>query len=239
MKVVSNTVYTISDKDGRVLEVANFNFDNGAAVQLWDNAKEDSQKWLIVEVAEGLYKIQNKLTGKVLDVMMSGAENGTWLHQWDYIGKDNQLWTVEETAKGVKFRSKLSDKPFETIGYSANGARLQIWEDRDGDAQVWYLKEVKETKAPAKQATKTAVAKAEKAVKAVTSKVKKAVKADTVKVEKDVKTVEKAVEAKAVEAVKTVKPDVAKTEAKAEKVVKEIKADIKAAAKPTKTKASK
>ena len=28
---------------------------SGAAVQLWDNVKEDSQIWLLVEVAEGLY----------------------------------------------------------------------------------------------------------------------------------------------------------------------------------------
>ena len=34
-----------------------FNTASGAAVQLWDNVKEDSQIWLLVEVAEGLYKL--------------------------------------------------------------------------------------------------------------------------------------------------------------------------------------
>ena len=81
-----------------MLEVADFNPASGAAVQLWDNVKEDSQIWLLVEVAEGLYKLENKLTGKVLDVINAGSQNGAWLHQWDYIGKDNQLWTLEPAA---------------------------------------------------------------------------------------------------------------------------------------------
>ena len=88
-KPVSNVCYQIAAKNGRVLEVADFNTASGAAVQLWDNVKEDSQIWLLVEVAEGLYKLENKLTGKVLDVINAGSQNGAWLHQWDYIGKDN------------------------------------------------------------------------------------------------------------------------------------------------------
>lgn len=75
-KPVSNVCYQIAAKNGRVLEVADFNTASGAAVQLWDNVKEDSQIWLLVEVAEGLYKLENKLTGKVLDVINAGSQNG-------------------------------------------------------------------------------------------------------------------------------------------------------------------
>ena len=56
-KPVSNVCYQIAAKNGRVLEVADFNTASGAAVQLWDNVKEDSQIWLLVEVAEGLYQL--------------------------------------------------------------------------------------------------------------------------------------------------------------------------------------
>ena len=44
--VSSNTVYTISAKDGRVLEVAGLAQHAGAAVQLWENAGSASQQWL-------------------------------------------------------------------------------------------------------------------------------------------------------------------------------------------------
>ena len=124
-KPVSNVCYQIAAKNGRVLEVADFNTASGAAVQLWDNVKEDSQIWLLVEVAEGLYKLENKLTGKVLDVINAGSQNGAWLHQWDYIGKDNQLWTLEPAADGRwKVRSKLSGRVLDIVGMSQeNGAR--------------------------------------------------------------------------------------------------------------------
>ena len=81
-----------------MLEVADFNTASGAAVQLWDNVKEDSQIWLLVEVAEGLYKLENKLTGKVLDVINAGSQNGAWLHQWDYIGTD----IIQDDSAGGK-----------------------------------------------------------------------------------------------------------------------------------------
>ena len=48
-KPVSNVCYQIAAKNGRVLEVADFNTASGAAVQLWDNVKEDSQIWLSME----------------------------------------------------------------------------------------------------------------------------------------------------------------------------------------------
>ena len=100
-KIVSNTYVTIAARDGRVLEVADFSHDSGALVQLWADAGEDSQRWVAVEVAEGLYKLENKLTGKVLDVIASGADNGAWVHQWDYLGKDNQLWELVPAGKGL------------------------------------------------------------------------------------------------------------------------------------------
>ena len=101
-KPVSNVCYQIAAKNGRVLEVADFNTASGAAVQLWDNVKEDSQIWLLVEVAEGLYKLENKLTGKVLDVINAGSQNGAWLHQWDYIGRTTSSgrWSRRRTAAG-------------------------------------------------------------------------------------------------------------------------------------------
>ena len=81
-------------------------------------------------MAEGLYKLENKLTGKVLDVIASGADNGAWVHQWDYLGKDNQLWELVPAGKGLyKIKSKLSGKVLDIVDMSAeNGAHVQIWD---------------------------------------------------------------------------------------------------------------
>ena len=122
-KPVSNTCYTIAAKDGRVLEVADFDYASGAAVQLWENTGVDSQKWLVIEVAEGVYKLENKLTGKVLDVAEAGTENGCWIHQWDYIGKDNQLWQFVAVRGGYKLVSKASGKVLDIVDMSTENGR--------------------------------------------------------------------------------------------------------------------
>ncbi|MEG1446270.1 MAG: RICIN domain-containing protein [Ruthenibacterium sp.] len=158
-KITSNTYYTIATKDGHVLEVAGLSHEKGAGAQLWENAKGDSQTWLAVEVSDGIYKLQNKLSGKVLDVIAEGANNGAWLHQWEYIGKDNQLWSFEEAGNGYKIKSKLSGKVLDVVGGKAgNGVHVQIWEDIGGENQIWKMTEVKENAAP--KAAKKASAKA-------------------------------------------------------------------------------
>ena len=75
--VSSNTVYTISSKDGRVLEVAGFARHAGAAVQLWESAGSASQQWVASEVKPGVYKLENRLSGKVL---ACGRER--WPRRW-------------------------------------------------------------------------------------------------------------------------------------------------------------
>ncbi|MEG2205963.1 MAG: RICIN domain-containing protein, partial [Oscillospiraceae bacterium] len=86
IKVNSNVYYSITTKNGLALEIADFNCASGAPVQLWENAKGDSQTWLLSEVAHGYFKIENKLSGKVLDVSLGAEANGTQLHVWDYLG---------------------------------------------------------------------------------------------------------------------------------------------------------
>ena len=74
--------YTIAAANGRVLEVADFNTENGASVRLWSYEGQPWQQWQFVEAGEGEYRIKNRFTGKVMDLAMSGVCNGTWVHQW-------------------------------------------------------------------------------------------------------------------------------------------------------------
>ena len=52
--------YTISAANGKVVEVADYNIDNGARVQLWDNANAEWQQWGFVRAGEGVYRIKNR-----------------------------------------------------------------------------------------------------------------------------------------------------------------------------------
>ena len=57
---MENEFYLIKAPNGKVLEVKNFNTENGAAIQLWDYAGHPWQQWQFVDAGEGRWRIQNR-----------------------------------------------------------------------------------------------------------------------------------------------------------------------------------
>ena len=74
--ISADKYYTITAANGKVVEVADFNPENGAAIQLWDYAGEDWQQWSFVRAGDGVYRICNKFTGKMLDLIAGGVVDG-------------------------------------------------------------------------------------------------------------------------------------------------------------------
>ena len=80
MKKTAQTVisadkyYTIPAANGKVVEVADYNTENGAAIQLWDYAGEEWQQWSFVRAGDGVYRICNRFTGKMLDLIAGGVD---------------------------------------------------------------------------------------------------------------------------------------------------------------------
>ena len=148
--------YTIAAANGRVLEVADFNTENGASVRLWSYEGQPWQQWSFEESAEGEYRIKNRFTGKVMDLAMSGVSNGTWVHQWSRTAGAGQRWQIVDAGGGkVKLRNVLADKVIDLVGMRVdNGTQAQIWQDVFGENQLWRLDPVperllnKETPAP-------------------------------------------------------------------------------------------
>ena len=107
--------YTIAAANGRVLEVADFNTENGASVRLWSYEGQPWQQWFFVEAGENEYRIKNRFTGKVMDLAHAGG------------GK-------------VKLRNVLADKVIDLVGMRVeNGTQAQIWQDVYGENQLWKL----------------------------------------------------------------------------------------------------
>ena len=87
--------YTIAAPNGRVLEVADFNTENGASVRLWSYEGQPWQQWSFEETADGPVPASATVfTGKVMDLAMSGVVNGTWVHQWSATTGAGQRWEV-------------------------------------------------------------------------------------------------------------------------------------------------
>lgn len=133
--------YTIAAANGRVLEVADFNTENGASIRLWSYEGQPWQQWIFEEAAEGQYRIKNRFTGKVMDLAMSGVVNGTWVHQWEKTTGKGQRWEIVPADGGkAKIRNVLADKVIDLVGMRVdNGTQAQIWQDVFGENQLWKL----------------------------------------------------------------------------------------------------
>ena len=133
--------YTISAANGKVIEVADYNIDNGAKIQLMDNANFEWQQWNFVAAGDGVYRIQNRFTGKMMDLALGGVVEGTWLHQWGRTSGLSQCWELESTRNGrTRIRNVLADKYIDLVGMNtSNGAQAQIWNYVSGGNQEWNL----------------------------------------------------------------------------------------------------
>ena len=80
--ITAGKYYTINAANGKVVEVADYNIENGAKVQLWDDANAEWQQWGFVAAGDGVYRVKNRFTGKMLDLNMGGVSDGTRVHQW-------------------------------------------------------------------------------------------------------------------------------------------------------------
>lgn len=229
--IVADCYYTIANVNGKVIEAAKGG-ENGAAVQLATAVKAAAnQEWAFLRMGEDVYRIQNRETGKMLTLMMDGTVDGTWLHQWEDANSSAQLWIVEAGNDGtVQIKAQLAPtKCIDVVGMSnEDGARIQIWQDVNGENQKWTINEVKERaakkaetveveekQAPAKKpAAKKTVAKKTAEEKVVSEKVTE--QPVTEKVEPEQSVVEKAPAEKPVAA----KPATTKPAAKTKKASK-------------------
>lgn len=70
--------------------------------------------------------------------MLAGENDGAQLHQWkEDISAPTQSWVLEQTQDGsYKIKSAVSGKCMDIVDISMqDDARLQIWEDLDGENQ--------------------------------------------------------------------------------------------------------
>ena len=139
--LLENEFYLIKAPNGKVLEIKNFNTENGAAIRLWDYAGHPWQQWQFVDAGEGRWRIRNRFTGKFIDLALGGVVEGTWLHQWGRTSGLSQCWELESTRNGrTRIRNVLADKYIDLVGMNtSNGAQAQIWNYVSGGNQEWNL----------------------------------------------------------------------------------------------------
>ena len=102
--LLENEYYLIKAPNGKVLEVKNFNTENGAAIRLWDYAGHPWQQWKFVDAGDGRWRIENRFTGKMIDLALGGMNtaNGAQAQIWNYVSGGNQEWNLVRVDADAK-----------------------------------------------------------------------------------------------------------------------------------------
>ena len=105
-----NEFYLIKAPNGKVLEVKNFNTENGAAIRLWDYAGHPWQQWKFVDAGGGRTRIRNVLADKYIDLVGMNTSNGAQAQIWTYVSGGNQEWDLERVdSNAQQTRAKVEE----------------------------------------------------------------------------------------------------------------------------------
>lgn len=137
MPLIANGVYTIvSEKDSKVLDVANASWQNGANISVYVNNDTGAQAFKFVSAGGDWYRIVNAMTGKAVDVAGAKSANGTNVQQYTNNGTNAQLWKAQLSKTGqFVFVNKATGKALHV-----NGSNVDIWAKSDTPTQRWSLK---------------------------------------------------------------------------------------------------
>lgn len=145
-----HTFLLISVKNGKCLDAAGDDLNNGTKIQLWDRIGQTNQQWKFVDAGNGNYTIHCVANGKCLDADPATLnDNGTRLQLWDGNGGKNQQWSVEYSNGSFLIHSVTNNRCLDAAnsgGINNNGNPVLLWDCHGGDNQRWRLEDVNRTR---------------------------------------------------------------------------------------------
>lgn len=82
----------------KLLDVPGGSSNNSIQLNAWDFNSAESQKWRLVELAQGAYRIENIKSGKVIDVRDGSLGAGAAIQQYQSNDSDAQKWLLSEVG---------------------------------------------------------------------------------------------------------------------------------------------
>lgn len=139
---ITDGVYTFRTalNSGRVLDITSAATSNYANVQIYTDNNTQAQKFEVIEVSDGYYKIVSKVSGKVLDIANGSRIAGANVWQYEWNGSDAQLWRFIDAGNDAYYiQSKLGTVLDVSTGLSAAGTNVQVYTLNYTTAQKWVL----------------------------------------------------------------------------------------------------
>lgn len=142
LSLLPATVKLTNMASGLVMDVNDESRNNGAGVIQWGWSGRENQKWELVAVHDGSFRLRNVHSRKVLDNPGTSMTPGVPLDQWeDKLGR-NQWWRLVPLAGGsYKVLNVASGLCLDVeSGSTSPGARLiQATPDDGAPSQVWRI----------------------------------------------------------------------------------------------------
>jgi len=140
-----NTSYKICDRAStKCIDTNGSTTANGTLVQRGYTGAI-GQKWGIVQLSPGKYKITSVATGMAMDINGTGTGNGTAVVQNPYTGASKQQWKIGSMADGTGFNTlMMSTATRQVAGPPQNnqqgeGQPISLWQYLYSDYQKWTI----------------------------------------------------------------------------------------------------
>lgn len=142
-ETLGGVVYNLQNKNSSLnMDVWGFSQSNGGSVAQAAATAGDNQKFAFTHLGDGLYKIIAAHSGQSLNIDDCSSDNGTIVNQYPYNATPNQQFVLVSAGDGYyKIIPRISGKLVEVSNFSSvNGAKIQQWEDVNGQASgQWKL----------------------------------------------------------------------------------------------------
>lgn len=134
MKNITEGVYQIQTKSGKVVHIVAASQDNSKNVMVYNNVKAQNQKFHIIKFGN-YYKISAVHSAKVLSVYADRETPNTNVIQYDFTKNDSQQWLFKDCGNGYyNIVSKQSGLYLEV-----NGSNIQASYNKNNDNQKFKL----------------------------------------------------------------------------------------------------
>lgn len=125
---VTNKLYFIRHLHGNVVDLKDYNVDNGATIQLWGFGGHEAHLWELRDAGDGYFNIINVHSGKAVDVTGGRNENGTKIQSFELNKSAAQRWTFVKVSETVKTRMINGEPTLIKTEHVFKSAKLNLQE---------------------------------------------------------------------------------------------------------------
>ena len=137
-------VYAIHPKcaPNSSLDVADWNTDNGANLQIWETTKLESNQLFCIKRENGYYVLQSEFSKKMIDVAGGVFASQTNVQLYEANSSDAQKWIITDAGNGYYMLIPYGNQNLAldvSGGGSTNGSNMWLYEINKSDAQLFKL----------------------------------------------------------------------------------------------------